>query len=122
MKKVLFVEDNNALFHAYEEALSQKNISILHAVTGQEGLDIVDKEKPELIVLDIMLPGGISGFDVLEQLKANPLTSYIPVFVLTNLDSEAQVAKKIGAIDYKLKTDTSLDEIVAMVMKLLHVS
>jgi len=118
-KKVLFIEDDPQLQDLYQGILSQKGILAIGAHDGKEGLEKVHTEKPDLVVLDIMLPGGVSGFDVLEQLKANPLTQSIPVIVLTNLDSEEAVAKKIGAVDYKIKSDTSLKEIVALIMKRL---
>jgi DNA-binding response OmpR family regulator len=121
-KKILFIEDDVTFLNVYKEAFIQKNIQFIEALNGKDGLRKVTTEKPDIIVLDIMLPGGISGFDVLEQLKANPLTKDIPVFVLTNLDSEAVVAKKIGAWDYRVKSDTSLTEIVELVMGYLNSS
>ena len=120
MKKVLFIEDDKKFFAIYREALSLKKIIVLWAGNGKEGMVKVTEEKPDLIVLDIMLPGGLSGFDVLEQLKVNPMTKRIPVIVLTNLDSEETVAKKIGALDYKVKANTSLTEIVKLIMERIH--
>jgi len=119
MKKVLFIEDDASLLSIYQEILKPKDIFVVNAKTGKEGLQKVTTEKPNLIILDIMLPGGINGFDVLEQLKINPLTKNIPVIVLTNLDSEADVAKKIGATDYKIKSNTSLEEITKLIMERL---
>lgn len=120
MKKILFIEDDAAFLKIYQEALNVKGFSVIEAATGKEGLAKVASEKPDLIVVDIMLPGGISGFDVLEQLKANALTKDIPVIVLTNLDSEEKVAKTIGAVDYKVKSNTTLDEIVGLIMERLN--
>ena len=71
-------------------------------------------------MLDIMLPGGMNGFDVLEKLKADPLTEKIPVVVLTNLDSEEKVAKTIGACDYIVKSDTTKDELVKIAKSCLN--
>lgn len=122
IKKVLFIEEDEAVLTIYREALGYKGIQITGAATGKEGLTKVTKEKPDLVVLDLMLPGGISGFDVLEQLKANPLTKAIPVIVLTNLESEENVAKKIGAQAYKIKANTTLDEIVQLIMECLNVT
>ena len=64
-----------------------EEFSIVGATTGQEGLTLVQSEKPDLILLDIMPPGGMNGFDVLEKLEADPSSKQIPVIVLTNLDS-----------------------------------
>lgn len=121
MKKVLFVEDDNSLLSVYVESLKDTGIEAIGVMTGKEGLEKVETEKPDLIVLDIMLPGGINGFDVLEQLKANAVTAAIPVIVLTNLDSEEAVAKKIGAIDYKVKSNTTIEEIKELIIKRLNI-
>src|SRR3990167_6266002 len=100
MKTILIIEEDQSLLKAYREMFKPEEFSVVQATTGQEGLTLVGSEKPDVILLDIMLPGGMNGFDVLEQLESNPLTRNIPVIVLTNLDSEEKVAKSIGATDY----------------------
>lgn len=119
-KKILIVEDDSSLLKAYREMFKPEEFSVVDAKTGQEGLQMIQSEKPDLIMLDIMLPGGMNGFDVLEKLKANPLTEKIPVVVLTNLDSEEKVAKTIGARDYIVKANTTKDEIVKLVTECLN--
>lgn len=120
MKKVLVVEEDVSLFKAYQEMFKDKGISVVKASTGQEGYDLCCSEKPDLILLDIMLPGGMNGFDVIERLKKNPSTKNIPVIVTTNLDSEEKVAKSLGVQDYIIKAKTTKDEIVRLVMKHLE--
>jgi len=120
MKKILFIEDDADMVVLYRDALKGKDVHVIEARTGKEGLTKVDLEQPDLIILDIMLPGGMNGFDVLEQLKVNPDTKGIPVIVLTNLDSEEEVAKKIGAVDYRIKSNTSLGDIVELIEKHIH--
>ncbi|MBI5356743.1 response regulator [Candidatus Collierbacteria bacterium] len=115
MKKILIVEDDASLLKAYQEMFKPEEFRIVGATTGQEGLTLVSSEKPDVILLDIMLPGGMNGFDVLEQLESNPLTKNIPVIVLTNLDSEEKVAKTIGARYYIVKANTTKDQIVKLV-------
>ncbi len=115
MKQILVIDEDASLFKAYQEMFKPERIEVVGAATGQEGLDLACSEKPDLILLDIMLPGGMNGFDVLEQLKRNPATKQIPVVVLTNLDSEEKVAKTIGARDYLVKANTTKDEIVKLV-------
>ncbi len=119
MKKILIIEDDTSLSSAYREMFSKQNVTVIVSTTGQEGLRLVVSEKPDIILLDIMLPGGMNGFDVLEQLKKNPLTGKIPVIVLTNLDTEEKVARTIGASDYLVKANTTKDEIVKLVMERL---
>ena len=116
-KKILVIEDDAALFKAYQEMFKPEGITVAGAITGQEGLDLVLSEKPNVILLDIMLPGHMNGFDVLEQLQRNPDTKSIPVIILTNLDSEEKVAKTIGAVAYIIKANTTKDQIVELVKK-----
>jgi CheY-like chemotaxis protein len=118
-RRILIIEENMSLFKAYQEMFRQEDVSVVGAVTGKEGLTKVASEKPDVILLDIMLPGGMNGFDVLETLKKNPATADIPVIVMTNLDSEAKVAKTIGAAGYLIKANTTKDEIVKRVMECL---
>lgn len=118
--KILIIEDDASLVKAYQEMFKPRDVSLVTAATGQEGLTLVQSEKPDLVLLDIMLPGGMNGFDVLEQLERNPVTRQIPVIVLTNLDSEEKVAKTIGAKDYIVKANTTKDEIVKLVMDRLN--
>lgn len=119
-KKILLIEDDTALFKAYQEIFRLQSVTVVGATTGEKGLELVKVEKPDVILLDIMLPGGKNGFDVLEKLKANPNTRKIPVIVLTNLDSEEKIAKSIGATDYLVKVNTTKDEIVKIVMERLN--
>lgn len=118
-KKILIIEDDISLFTAYQEMFKDEDVSVVGAATGQEGLNLVQSEKPNLILLDIMLPGGMNGFDVLERLNADSVSRNIPVFILTNLDSEKKVAKAIGARAYIVKANTTKDEIVKLAMDCL---
>lgn len=120
MKKILVLDEDTSLLKAYQEMFRASEVTVTGAATGQQGLQMVQSEKPDVILLDIMLPGGMNGFDVLEQLKKNPVTQQIPVIVLTNLDSEEKVAKTIGASGYIVKANTTKDEIVKKVMDCLQ--
>ena len=122
MKKILIIDEDSSLFKIYNEMFSSDEVEVVGAKSGQEGLGMISSEKPDLIMLDIMLPGGMNGFDVLEQLESNPSTKTIPVIVLTNLDSEEKVAKTIGACDYIVKSDTTKDELVRIAMSCLNSS
>ncbi len=112
MKNILIVEDDTALQKILTEKLTGVGIGVMTASTGQEALTKIKVDQPDLILLDIMLPGGMNGFDVLEQLKANETYKSIPVIVLTNLDTEQKTALDIGAIDYIVKPNISIDEVV----------
>src|SRR3989338_11286440 len=88
MKKILVVEDDVSLLKAYREMFKPEEFQMIEASNGQDGIARVNEEKPDVILLDIMLPGCMNGFDVLEQLKKNSATKQIPVIVTTNLDTE----------------------------------
>jgi two-component system alkaline phosphatase synthesis response regulator PhoP len=122
MKKILIIEDDTSLLKAYQEMFKLEGILVIGATTAQEGLTLVQSEKPDLIILDIMLPGGKNGFDVLEELKKNPATQKIPVVISTNLDSEEKVAREIGVCDYIVKANTTKDEVMKLVMNCLKTS
>ncbi|MEK7521873.1 MAG: ATP-binding protein [Patescibacteria group bacterium] len=111
-KTVLIIEDDQTYQQAYLSRLPQEGYQVLQAYNGKEGLEIARKQKPNLILLDIMLPGGMNGFDVLQQLKTDRELFNIPVIMLTNLDSERETAISIGARDYIVKANTSIDQVV----------
>lgn len=115
------IVDDPTLHQLYREALVKENVLLVGAITGKEGLDKIYKETPDLVLLDIMLPGGMNGFDVAEQLKKDPRYSKIPILVLTNLDSEKKSAMAIGAADYLVKANTSIDEVVQKIKRLLGI-
>ena len=119
MFEVLLVEDDEILSGMYQQLFSSAGYGVIHAEDAKTGLVLTQSRHPDVILLDIMLPKGQSGFDFLEQVKKNPDTKNIPVIVLTNLDSEEKVAKEIGAVDYLVKVKTKPDQVLAKVNKLL---
>ena len=119
MVKILLIEDDNLLQKLYRDKLIDEGFEVAVAGSGEKGLDLVKSQKFDLILLDIILPGGINGFDVLEILKRDQTLSQIPVIVLTNLDSEEKVALEIGAVDYFRKTKVLPNQIVARIKKIL---
>ncbi len=114
-KIVLIVEDDTSLQKLLTEKLNTENINTVVVDTAQKAINRIHEEKPDLILLDIMLPGGMNGFDVLEQIKGNEVLKHIPVIVLTNLSTEQKTAQEIGAVDYIVKANISLDEVVLKV-------
>ena len=111
MKKILFIEDEEALQKTLGNILS-KEYEVIKALDGQSGLDLAKKEKPDLILLDLILP-KMNGFDVLKNLKNDPATKDIPIIILTNLDSVVDIDKalSLGAKTYLVKANYSLEEI-----------
>lgn len=119
-QKVLIIEDDGEIQSLYKDRLTAEGFEVIQETSGNKGFFAAKDNNPDLIILDIMLPGGINGFDVLEKLKKDSRYKRIPVVVLTNLDSEEKVAREIGAVDYVVKANASLDEVVAKVKKYVH--
>ncbi len=118
-KKVLVIEDDLKTQRVYYQRLSDEGYGVVLAATGSEAISSVKGQKPDLIILDIMLPGGMNGFDVLEQLKKDEVMKKIPVVVLTNLDTEAKVAKQIGAEGYLVKANVSIEDVIVEINQYL---
>ena len=115
MKKILFIEDEPKLQESVQKKLTSGGFTVIQGVDGKDGIEKAIHELPDLILLDIMLPGGMNGFDVLRDLKGNETTKLIPVVMLTNLDSEMETAMSMGAKDYIIKTDISLENLLKKV-------
>jgi len=118
--KVLLIEDDLALLKIYSNKLKVNNFEVLVATTGKEGLHKVQTEKPDIVLLDIILPEE-DGFMVLENIKKNKETKDIPVIILSNLGQESDIkrGKELGAEDYLVKSNVSLIDIVSKVRKYL---
>ena len=115
MKKILIIEDDPQLQQFYKDTLTAEGYTVATAFTADDGLQSVKNDKPDLILLDIMLPNGKNGFDVLELLKKDEQTKSIAVIVMTNLDSEKNTALQIGAVDYIVKANAQVEDIVKKV-------
>ena len=120
MNKILLVEDDRFLIKAVYTKLTQKGFEVILANDGDEAISKAKAEKPEIVLLDMVLPKK-SGFEVLRELKGNPETASIPVFILSNLaqDQDIQEGKALGAEDYIVKSNTSLSAIVDKVANFL---
>ena len=120
MEKILFIEDEPTLQKTVGEVLKQEGYTILEAFDGEVGLAIARSEKPDLILLDLILPKK-NGFEVLESLKNDPETSQIKVIVLTNLEGSKDVERtlELGAIAYLVKANYKLEDIVDKIKETL---
>lgn len=111
-KKILIVEDDRALQNALVEILAQEGYETTSAFDGQEGIDKAVREKPDLILLDIILPKK-DGYEVLAEIKKSPQKN-TPVLILTNLEEidNVQKALDLGATTFMVKSDFSLKDVV----------
>ena len=117
--KVLLIEDSKELAVALAGVLALKGLEVLVARDGVAGVEIARREKPVLILLDLMLP-KISGFEVCKILKTDNTTWRIPIVIMSTLSKPEQVdrAKAAGA-DHFIAKPYSLDETVAEIMRFL---
>ncbi len=120
MKKILFVEDEPNLQKAIGEILKQEGYEIFGAFDGAQGIELAKKEKPSMILLDLILPKK-DGFEVLKEIKADEELKNTPVIILTNLEGSGDVEKALdlGATTYLVKANYELDDIVAKIKEFL---
>jgi DNA-binding response OmpR family regulator len=121
IKYILVVEDENTLAFALKKKLESVGYMVDVAMDGKEALVKVGQKKPDLILLDLILP-VMDGFAVLKELKKSPDSDAIPVIVLTNLSSDEDIADVLnaGGTDYFIKTEHSLDDILMAVKSKLE--
>ena len=120
MTKILVAEDDKLISNSLCEALKQNGFDTVAAYDGEEAVAKSKEVKPDLMLLDIMMP-KLDGISVLWELKANPETSGVPVVVLTNIGDVETISKIVeaGAVDYLLKSDQSVDDIIQKVKDVL---
>jgi DNA-binding response OmpR family regulator len=112
-KKILIIEDEKLLAEMYRDKFKRAGFKIYLAFNSEEGLFLVKKEKPDLIILDILLPGE-NGINFLEKLKKDPETALIPVVVCSNYDDPEikNKAKELGVKTYLIKANYTPREII----------
>ncbi|PIQ74878.1 MAG: response regulator [Candidatus Portnoybacteria bacterium CG_4_8_14_3_um_filter_40_10] len=121
MPKILFVEDEPNHIAIYKTKLKQEGFDFLAAMTGEEAIPMIKVEKPDLILLDILLPGDQNGIDILAKLKKDPATQNIPIVVFTNYDEKEfrEQASTLGANDFVLKSDVTPSQMVEKIRQIL---
>ena len=119
-KTILIIEDDKFLRELIAQKLTKEGYKMSEAVDGEEGIKKVKEEKPDLVLLDLILP-GIDGFEVLSQIKGDQTTSSIPVIILSNLGQKEDIERglKLGAVDYLIKAHFTPGEIIEKVKTVL---
>ena len=112
-KSILLVEDDVFLAELYATKLNLEGFEISLATDGEKGLKMIKEKKPDLILLDIILP-KMDGFEILKIIKANKILKRIPVILLTNLSQKDEVKRglELGADDYLIKAHFMPSEVV----------
>jgi len=122
-KRILIIEDDSSLQKILQEFLIAENFDVIGAMDGEKGTELAKSEKPDLILLDIILPKK-DGYEVLKELKGDQEMKNIPVILLTNLGSPADVerAVKLGATTYLTKADYKLEEVAEKIREILKIN
>lgn len=116
MKKILLVEDDSFLSSLLKNRLQKEGFDIVLAKDGDEAVNYLTNIKPDLLLLDLILPKK-TGFEVMEELRSNPQLQgnvNLPIIVISNLGQQEDITKsrQLGAIEYYIKAKVSIDELV----------
>ena len=120
MSKIMLVEDDNSLREIYSIRLTAEGYTIVSAGDGEEALAVAVRERPDLVISDVMMP-KISGFDMLDILRSTPETKDIKVIMMTALSSEDQRTRgeNLGADRYLVKSQVGIEDVVNVVHEVL---
>ncbi len=120
-QRILLVEDDGFLASIYAQKLEVEGYDVSFATNGEDGLKLAQKDHPDLILMDILMP-KMDGFEMLERLKAEDATKTIPVLVLSNLGQKEDVERciKLGAAGYVIKAHSLPHETVKRIKEILH--
>lgn len=119
--KILLIEDDKFLSRLITTKLEKEGFKVMPVVDGESGLKELASSKPDIVLLDILLP-GIDGFEVLKRIKAHGSgVKSVPVILLSNLGEDEYVSKglSLGAADYMIKSNFTTDEIVKKMTQIL---
>ena len=123
LKKILLVEDDDALAAVYETRLDAEGFKVKRVANGEEALAAALEFKPDLILLDVMMP-KVSGFDVLDILRNTPETTNVRIIMLTALsqDADKERAHSLGVDDYLVKSQVVIADVVERIKHHLGIS
>jgi len=119
-KKILIVEDETSLMKALDMKLTAAGYQIFKAKDGEQGVKVAEKEKPDLILLDLLMP-KMSGLDMLSELRKTKWGAKAKVIVLTNYSDETRTSEAFdkGVSQYLIKADLSIDDIINKIKEAL---
>ncbi|MGM0482602.1 MAG: response regulator [Patescibacteria group bacterium] len=120
-KKIMWVEDDPELNNIMQRWLSRYDVDIVHATNGTDALEMIGKERPDILLLDIMLP-DIDGFSILEKIKNESTLKDIPVILFSNLSQEEDVNRgyKLGASRFIVKSTVFLENLAGEIRNVLR--
>lgn len=118
LPKILMVEDDEELAQVYKVRFEAEGFTVEWAANGEQALAKAVEMKPDLIILDVMMP-RVSGFDVLDILRNTPQTAHVKVIIMSALSSDKDVAraKSLGVDDYIIKSQVAMADVIHLVKK-----
>jgi len=121
MKKILIVDDREDTVELLEMTLKRGNFEVLRAGSGESALEVVRTQKPDLIIMDILMPGKIDGLEATRIIKGNPETRHCKVIMISGkgLEADREAGLEAGAQDYFLKPFSPL-ELIRRVDELMN--
>lgn len=120
-KTVLLIEDDIFLSQLLTTRLQKSGIEVIKAFDGEAAIEILKTTKPNLMLLDIILPKK-SGFEVMEEIHSNPMLKDGPIIVISNLGQDADIVrgKALGAVEYLIKAQISIDDLIEKIKSFLQ--
>ncbi|HEY8108708.1 MAG TPA: response regulator [Patescibacteria group bacterium] len=117
---IILVEDDSVLAEMYVQKFTREGFDVRHALDGDEGIRLVKEKRPDLVLLDIMMPKK-SGIEVLEELRSSSETKGVAVVLLSNVGDQEYIDKgmALGAVGYLLKSNYTPSEVVSKVREIL---
>ena len=121
VKKILLVEDDPFLSSLLKNRLTKEGVEVTHAKDGEEALLSLKDNKPDLILLDLILPKK-SGFEVMEGMRQDPQLQNAPIIIISNLGQPEDIQKgqELGAVEYFIKAKTSIEDLVNNILGFLN--
>ena len=118
MKKILLVEDEEILLDLLQKKLREEGYEVFMAKDGEEGLKAIRETKPDLVLLDIVMP-KMGGLEVMEEAQKEPELKKIPIIVISNSGQPVELdrAQKLGARDWLIKTEFDPEEVIDKIIK-----
>lgn len=118
--KVLIIEDDRFLRELIAQKLEREKFQVMQAADGEDGLRKLSEQRPNIVLLDLILP-GLSGFDVLKKIKEGSENTSLPVVILSNLGQREDVEKglSLGASDFLIKAHFTPQEIIVKIQAIL---
>jgi len=121
MKSILIIEDDDFFRELVKKKLLSVNFDVVESIDGEKGVKAIKEKKPDLVLLDLLLP-NVDGFEVLSKVKSDPNLSSIPIIVLSNLGQQEDIerALKLGASDFLIKSQFDIDQVIEKIENILE--